>query len=128
MGTYIGIACMSMFLFGLAVWLVWSLYATCRDNFRPDGPVRILPKSKGTELVIGRMYLVRADSEEDWKDSIYMGLDLDGYRWFLMPDTGKEVGFQCSDPGALFRAPKIKYVWAQPLVPDRINAYTGRKI
>lgn len=128
MSAYIGIALMSMFLMGLAIWLVWSLCATYRDNLSPDGPVKILPRPKGKELIIGRMYLVRADSEKDWKDSIYMGLDLDGYRWFLMPESGKEVGFQCKDPDALFEAPKIKYVWAQPLVPDRINAYTGRKI
>ena len=124
----VGIAGMSFVLVALAVWLVWAIYAWRRDNIHEDGSTRVRPKRKGTELAVGRMYLVKADGVDEWQDAIYIGLDLEGYRWFFMTHLGKEVGFKCEFPDALFEAPKVKYVWTQPGIPDRINAYTGKKI
>lgn len=124
----VGIVLLGAFLLGLGVWLVWALYAGWRDNIAGDGNIRVRPKRKGTELTVGRQYLVKADGVEEWQESIYIGKDLDGYRWFFMTHLGKEVGYKTQFAEALFEAPKVKYIWAQPVIPDRINAYTGKKI
>jgi hypothetical protein len=116
------------FLLVLAVCLVWAIWATWRDETR-DGPAaEVRPKHTCTELVVGRQYLVRSDELREWHDAVYLGLDLDGYRWFFMVHLGKEVGFSSSTSEALFDAHKVKYVWTQPAIPDRINHLTGKKI
>ena len=124
----LGIILLGGFLVALAVWLVWAIYAMWRDNISDDGSIRVRPKRKGTGLVVGREYLAKVDGMDEWQSSIYMGSDLDGYRWFHMAHLGKQVGFKCSIPEALFEAPKIKYVWAQMPIPDRVNRLTGKKI
>jgi hypothetical protein len=116
------------FLFALAVCLIWAIWAAWRDDIREPPAEKVQPRRTCTELVIGRQYLVRSEEPEGWQDAVYLGLDLDGYRWFFMVHLGKEVGFSPSTSEALFDAHKVKYVWAQPAIPDRINHLTGEKI